>query len=103
MARHRLNQYLLESKTDINYKSIDYLVMGNEAADLDSMASAIAYAYLMTARDNSKTIVPFMPILRADFKLRTEAVYVFGSDLFARPYLLRYELHQLATAPPEVD
>ncbi len=81
---HALNQYLIESKTDINYKSIDYLVMGNEAADLDSMASAIAYAYLMAARENDKIIVPVMPILRADFKLRTEAVYVFdqaGIDL----------------------
>ncbi len=78
MTHHTLNQYLIESKTDINYKSIDYLVMGNEAADLDSMASAIAYAYLMAARQSDKTIVPVMPILRADFKLRTEAVYVFS-------------------------
>ncbi len=78
MALHELNQYLLESKTDINYKSIDHLVMGNEAADLDSMASAIAYAYLMAARESDKTIVPVMPILRIDFKLRTEAVWVFG-------------------------
>ncbi len=78
MVRHELNQYLLESKTDINYKSIDHLVMGNEAADLDSMASAIAYAYLMAAKESDKTIVPVMPIPRADFKPRTEAVYVFG-------------------------
>ncbi len=81
---HELNRYLFEAKTDVNYKSIDYLVMGNEAADLDSMASAIAYAYLLAAKESEKTIVPFMPILAADFKLRTEAVYVFdqvGIDL----------------------
>ena len=77
MSPHALNRYLIESKTDINYKSIDYLVMGNEAADLDSMASAIAYAYLLAATESDKTIVPVMPILRTDFKLRTEAVYVF--------------------------
>lgn len=78
MPPHELNHYLVESKTDIRFKPIDYLVMGNEAADLDSMASAIAYAYLMAARKKNKTIVPVMPILRADFKLRSEAVYVFG-------------------------
>lgn len=78
MPGHELNRYLKASKTDIHHKSIDYLVMGNEACDLDSMASAIGYAYLLAATKNDKTIVPVMPILRRDFKLRTEAVYVFG-------------------------
>lgn len=78
MALHQLNQYLACAKTYIHCKSIDYLVLGNEAADLDSMASAIVYAYLMTAGEQDKTIIPLIPIPRADFKLRTEAVYVFG-------------------------
>jgi len=78
MPAHELNRYLMESKTDIHDKSIDYLVMGNEAADLDSMASAIGYAYLLAATKTDKTIVPVMPIPRVDFKLRTEAVYVFA-------------------------
>ncbi len=78
MPRHRLNQYLAEAKTYIHCKSIDYLVLGNEAADLDSMASAIVYAYLMAAQKNDSTILALMPIPRADFKLRSEAVYVFG-------------------------
>jgi len=77
MSSHKLNQYLIEAKTNINCKSIDYLVLGNEAADLDSMASAMVFAYLMASRKSDKTIVPVMPIPRADFKLRTEAVYVF--------------------------
>jgi exopolyphosphatase len=84
MPAHELNRYLMEAKTDINHKSIDYLVMGNEAADLDSMASAVGYAYFLAATKKDKTIVPVMPIPRADFKLRTEAVYVFyqaGIDL----------------------
>ena len=53
------------------------VVMGNEAADLDSMASAITYAwYLSLTRPESRTI-PLINIPRADFKLRTEAVYLF--------------------------
>lgn len=84
MSSSDLNKYLSASKTDISDTSIDLLVMGNEAADLDSMASAITYAYLLAATYEDKTIVPLMPINRADFKLRTEAVYVFaqaGIDL----------------------
>ncbi len=72
-----INQYLLSAKTDIKDKSIDLLVMGNEAADLDSMASAIAFAYIRSQGEPDKMIVPFMPIVKEDFKLRTEAVYVF--------------------------
>lgn len=75
---HELNRYLMKSKIDINHKSIDYLVLGNEACDLDSMASAIGYAYLLAATERDKTIVPVMPIPRGDFKLRAEAVYVFA-------------------------
>ena len=78
MPANELNRYLKASKTDIHHKSIDYLVMGNEACDLDSMASAIGYAYLLAATKRDKTIVPVMPIPRGDFSLRTEAVYVFG-------------------------
>ncbi len=77
MTDHTLNQYLIESKTDINYKAVDLLVMGNEAADLDSMASSLAFAYITATNEKDKTIVPVMPIIKADFKLRTEAVYVF--------------------------
>ena len=44
-----INQYLLSAKIDIVNKPIDLMVMGNEAADLDSMASAIAFAYIRVA------------------------------------------------------
>ncbi|WP_022668371.1 DHH family phosphoesterase [Desulfospira joergensenii] len=72
-----INQYLLSAKIDINDKPIDLMVMGNEAADLDSMASAIAFAYIRSQVEPDKNIVPLMPIVKEDFKLRTEAVYVF--------------------------
>lgn len=84
MPSHKLNQYLLESKNDINHKPIDCLVMGGEAADLDSMASSIAYACFLNAVENDRVVVPIIPIVRADFKLRGEAVHVFdraGIDL----------------------
>lgn len=77
MTDPTLNQYLIDSKTDINHKAVDLLVMGNEASDLDSMASSIAFAYITAANEKDKTIVPVMPIIKADFKLRTEVVYVF--------------------------
>lgn len=77
MTDHPLNRYLKKSKASIQDSSIDLLVMGNEAADLDSMASAIAYAHVLTCAQKDKTIVPVMPIPRKEFRLRTEAVYLF--------------------------
>ncbi len=53
------------------------IILGNEAADLDSMASSIAYGYLLSLQDTASVALPVMPIPRADFKLRTEAVYLF--------------------------
>ncbi|MCG8614675.1 MAG: DHH family phosphoesterase [Desulfobacterales bacterium] len=72
-----ITSYLLGAKTAIRDKSIDELVMGNEAADLDSMVSAIVLAYLRSKASPGKNIVPLMPIVKEDFKLRTEAIYVF--------------------------
>ena len=79
-----LNQYLAASRAGLDTGPVDLLVMGNEAADLDSMASAIAYAYHLSALEKGKTVIPVMPIPREDFRLRTEAAYVFkqaGIDL----------------------
>jgi len=67
--------YLNRSRFHIHKKSIDLLVMGNEASDLDSMVSSITLAYIKGKKD--KVAVPLMPIVRDDFKLRTEAVYLF--------------------------
>jgi len=53
------------------------VVMGNEAADLDSMASALTYAWYLNLSDASGNYFPLINIPRADFKLRTEAVYLF--------------------------
>jgi len=53
------------------------IVMGNEAADLDSMASAVTYAWYLNLSDKDGKYFPMINIPRADFKLRTEAVYLF--------------------------
>jgi exopolyphosphatase len=55
-----------------------HLVVGNEAADLDSMASALMLAWCKSVEDAEALYVPWIPIPRADFKLRTEAHYLFA-------------------------
>lgn len=70
-----LQTYLSSVKTGI--ADVGLVVIGNEAADLDSMASSVAYGYLRTLQNPDIPVLPVMPIPRADFHLRTEAVYVF--------------------------
>lgn len=70
-----LQMYL--SNVKVNKKDARFVVLGNEAADLDSMASSIAYGYLLSRQRPEIAVLPVMPIPRGDFKLRTEAVYVF--------------------------
>ncbi len=75
MPNISVHTYLAAVKAD--RKSATMVMLGNESADLDSMASSIAYGYLLYRQSPGETILPVMPIPRADFKLRTEAVYVF--------------------------
>ncbi|MBL4902192.1 MAG: DHH family phosphoesterase [Desulfocapsa sp.] len=67
--------YLARVKANRNNATL--VILGNEAADLDSMAASIAYGYLLNLQSGSNAVLPVMPIPRADFKLRTEAVFVF--------------------------
>ncbi|KAG8714049.1 Exopolyphosphatase [Ceratobasidium sp. 394] len=52
------------------------IVMGNEAGDLDSCASAIAHSYLSTTLDNTRTIA-LIQTPRADLALRPENLLAF--------------------------
>ncbi len=70
-----LNTYLSLVKAKKNDAKL--LILGNEAADLDSMASSLAYGYLLHQQHPDMVVLPVMSIPRADFKLRTEAVYLF--------------------------
>ncbi len=75
-----LNNYLFDSKFNLNNKKIIHVVMGNEASDLDSMASSIVYASFLekTSKSDDELFIPLINIPAADFKLRTEAVYLFA-------------------------
>ena len=54
------------------------VVLGNEAADLDSMVSTLVYSYLLASISNERRqIVPLLSLPRADFPLRTEAFALF--------------------------
>jgi exopolyphosphatase len=78
-------------------------VIGNEAADLDSMVSAILYGRLASARGASDAppVVPVVNCPRGDFVLRTEAVYLFaalGLDLEALLFIDEIDLERLHRA-----
>lgn len=73
----RLQQYLDSINSDIYARMPHRIVMGNEAADLDSMASGIAYAFLLDSLGKGRFTVPLIPIPSGDFRLRSEAVFVF--------------------------
>lgn len=75
----KLGAFLKRARESIGSAPNVRAVVGNEAADLDSMASAVLYAYFRAATDTntSNAYIPLINIPRADFKLRTEAVYLF--------------------------
>ncbi|OCT66571.1 hypothetical protein XELAEV_18042823mg [Xenopus laevis] len=54
-----------------------HVVLGNEACDLDSMASAITLAYYLAKTTSSQNLlyIPVLNIQREDFPLRTESTY----------------------------
>ena len=74
-----VNSYLIDLKNKIEGNFIFHCVMGNEASDLDSMATSVAYAYFLsrTKQKAGEFYLPLINIPRADFRLRTEAVYLF--------------------------
>ncbi len=78
--RLTLNSYLAETKNNITQYGSKQIVIGNEAADLDSMVSSIVHAYYLACKNRATNhyVAPIMPIPREDFKLRPEAVYVFA-------------------------
>ncbi len=78
-----LNRYLAEAKEALDAGNTFHFIVGNEAADLDSMASAIMYAYFageVHAQEEGHLFLPLINIPRADFCLRTEAVYLFNAS-----------------------
>ena len=76
-----LRAYLERSRDLVLRGEARRFVLGNEAADLDSMVSAVACGYLLSglAPDDAPPFAPLVNTPRADFKLRTEAVFLFAS------------------------
>ena len=53
-----------------------HVVVGNEACDLDSVACAVAYAYVESASSaSSSMVVPIVSCAREDIYLRPDVVY----------------------------
>jgi len=76
----RLREYLDRSRTLVKQGEARRFVLGNEAADLDSMVSAVAWGYLLSelVPGGGPPFVPLVNTPRPDFKLRTEAVFLFS-------------------------
>ena len=77
----RLIHYLRHARQAVRRGEATRFVLGNEAADLDSMASAVAYGYCAShgSAGRESSFVPLINVPRADYKLRTEAVFLFAS------------------------
>ncbi|AET39923.1 exopolyphosphatase Ecym_5146 [Eremothecium cymbalariae DBVPG len=63
----------------MNGTKIIKIVCGNESADIDSVACAIAYAYLSYDNDQRDTYIPVINIPREDLKLRRDVVFMLES------------------------
>ncbi|TPX70342.1 inorganic diphosphatase [Spizellomyces sp. 'palustris'] len=83
MSLRRFSSFLENAKATVKLpKRSVTLVLGNEAADLDSVVSSLAYAFLRHTNDvppntqtNRPTYIPVVAIPRADFPLRTECTF----------------------------
>jgi exopolyphosphatase len=76
-----LHDYLDRARALAQQGEARRFVLGNESADLDSMASAVACGYHLsaTADDGGAPFVPLVNVPRADYKLRTEAVFLLSA------------------------
>lgn len=71
-----LNNYLRSLKGQ--WLNCNYVILGNEAADLDSMVAAVAYGYLLQFLHPKQVVLPLINIPRQEFVLRPEAIYLFA-------------------------
>ncbi|XP_015192193.1 exopolyphosphatase PRUNE1 isoform X1 [Lepisosteus oculatus] len=53
-----------------------HVVLGNEACDLDSMVSALAFAYFLAKTTANPAVVPVLNIRRSEFPLRPENTFL---------------------------
>ncbi|EDR10579.1 exopolyphosphatase [Laccaria bicolor S238N-H82] len=74
------------------------VVMGNEAGDLDSIASAIAFAWIQSEVHKVPTI-PLVQITREDFALRAENLYALSLAGISDPPSQLLSLSDIASFP----
>lgn len=96
----KLNDYLAECKRDLVKKLVCHVVIGNEAADLDSMASSILYGLYASVgnTDDYRRFIPVINIPRNDFVLRHGTSYLFGAvgiDVSALLFIDEVDLSKL--------
>ncbi len=96
----KLNHYLKQARASADGADAGAMVIGNEAADLDSMVSAVLYGQLVSAcrPSGEPPVVPVINCPRGDFALRTEAVYLFatlGVDVGALLFIDEIDLEAL--------
>ena len=73
-----LNLFLSDARSRAQTQDIDMLVFGNEAADLDSVVSAIGLAWMLGNSSNPCSALPLIPTKRDDFRLKTESRWVLS-------------------------
>ena len=85
-----LNNYLSDSKTNFLNKNIIHAVIGNEAADIDSIGSSIVYAFFRETINQKKEeiFIPVINIPKDDLLLRKEAIYLFSQTGISRENLI---------------
>ncbi len=59
-------------------QNADLIVMGNQGADLDSIASALVLAWHLSLKQPEKNIAALIAIPRNELRLRPEAAFVFA-------------------------
>lgn len=78
MKQSFIHRHLKEAAEHLKSGEPICFVFGNEAADLDSMATSVLYSAYKAASNPGQAYVPVIPVPRADFPLRTEALWLFS-------------------------
>jgi len=73
-----VNRFLSRAGHRAGHHDIDMLVFGNEAADLDSVVSAIGLAWVLGNGRKPCSALPLIPINKDDFRLKTESRWVLS-------------------------
>lgn len=73
--------YKENSLKPISHQPTIHFVLGNESADLDSIASSISYAYFLNSKNGSTEhlYLPLLSLKKGNLALRKDTLYLFDS------------------------